>query len=40
MAKFFELSEENQQIFDDVWQESGMFNYIDLKVILQLMTMQ
>ena len=33
MAKFFEISEENQQIFDDVWQESGMFNYIDLKVV-------
>ena len=33
MAKFFELSEENQQIFDDVWQKSGMFNYIDLKVV-------
>jgi len=33
MAKFFEISEENQQIFDDIWQESGMFNYIDLKVV-------
>ena len=33
MAKFFEISEENQQIFDDIWMESGMFNYIDLKVV-------
>lgn len=33
MAKFFEISEENQEIFDDIWQESGMFNYIDLKIL-------
>ena len=33
MAKFFEISEENQEIFDDIWQESGMFNYIDLKLL-------
>ena len=33
MANFFEISEENQQIFDDVWQESGMFNYVDLKIV-------
>ena len=33
MEKFFEISEENQQIFDDVWQESGMFNYVDLKIV-------
>lgn len=33
MAKFFELSEENQKIFDDIWQDSGMFNYIDLKIV-------
>lgn len=33
MAKFFELSEENKNIFDDIWQDSGMFNYIDLKIL-------
>jgi len=33
MAKFFEISEENQEIFDSIWQESGMFNYIDLKIL-------
>ena len=33
MAKFFEISEENQEIFDNIWQESGMFNYIDLKLL-------
>ena len=33
MAKFFELSDENQEIFEDIWQETGMFNYIDLKLL-------
>jgi len=33
MAKFFEISEENQEIFDTIWSESGMFNYIDLKLL-------
>lgn len=33
MAKFFEISEENQEIFDDIWQETGMFNYVDLKLL-------
>jgi len=33
MAKFFELSDENREIFDEIWQETGMFNYIDLKLL-------
>ena len=33
MAKFFELSDENQEIFNNIWQECGMYNYIDLKLL-------
>lgn len=33
MAKFFELSSENQEIFNDIWEDTGMFNYIDLKLL-------
>lgn len=33
MAKFFEISDENKEIFENIWSESGMFNYIDLKLL-------
>lgn len=33
MAKFFELSEENQNLIDEKFQETGLYNYIDLKVL-------
>jgi hypothetical protein len=33
MTKYFELNEENQEIFDTIWEENGMFNYIDLKLL-------
>lgn len=33
MTKFFELSDENQEIFRDIWESTGLYNYIDLKLI-------
>lgn len=33
MAKFFEISDENKEIFENIWSESGMFNYVDLKLL-------
>lgn len=33
MAKFFELSKENQEYFIQEWNENGMYNYIDLKLL-------
>lgn len=33
MAKFFELTEENQALVDDVFQDTGMHNYMNLKIV-------
>lgn len=33
MAKFFELSDENQNYFVDEWNENGLYNFIDLKLL-------
>jgi hypothetical protein len=33
MAKFFELTEENQALVDDVFQDTGMCNYMNLKMV-------
>ena len=33
MAKFFELSEENKEVFDTIWDNTGMVHYVDLKLL-------
>lgn len=33
MAKFYEVSEENLSLIDQKFQETGMHNYIDFKVV-------
>ena len=33
MAKFYEVSEENLSLIDEKFQETGMHNYIDFKVV-------
>lgn len=33
MAKFFEISDENKQIFEKIWDETGMVHYVDLKLL-------
>ena len=33
MAKFFEISEENKEIFDNIWDTTGMVHYVDLKLL-------
>lgn len=33
MAKFFELTNENQDLFNEAWSENGMYNFIDLKLV-------
>lgn len=33
MAKFFELSEENAELVDTIFQETGMHNYINLTIL-------
>ena len=33
MAKLFELSEENFNLIDEMFQQTGMHNYIDLKIL-------
>ena len=33
MAKFFELTDENQTLVNDVFQDTGMHNYMNLKMV-------
>ena len=33
MAKFFELTDENQNLVSTIFQETGMHNYINLKMV-------
>ena len=33
MAKFFELTDENQTLVNDVFQNTGMHNYMNLKMV-------
>lgn len=33
MAKFFEVSDENRELIEDVFNETGLFNYINLKIV-------
>ena len=32
MAKFYDVTEENMNLIDQKYQETGMHNYIDLKI--------
>lgn len=33
MAKFFEISDENKELIEDVFNETGLLNYINLKIV-------
>ena len=33
MAKFFELTDENQTLINDIFQNTGMYNYMNLKMV-------